>query len=77
SSRPSPIPAHECTVVPPMLTDAIPVEAVIARPEWPRPPRARIISRKRTDLPVPGQNPVKNTFSPRSTLRSTFFCSSE
>ncbi|KAG2123605.1 hypothetical protein DEU56DRAFT_745290, partial [Suillus clintonianus] len=32
SSRPSPIPAHECTVVPPMLTDAIPVEAVIARP---------------------------------------------
>ncbi|KAG1904439.1 uncharacterized protein F5891DRAFT_891446, partial [Suillus fuscotomentosus] len=53
SSRPSPIPAHECTVVPPVLTDAIPVEAVIPRPEWPRPPRARMISRKRTDLPVP------------------------
>ncbi|KAJ8593557.1 hypothetical protein M405DRAFT_731234, partial [Rhizopogon salebrosus TDB-379] len=74
---PSPIPAQECTVVPPMLTDAIPVDAVIARPSWPRPPRTRMISRKSTDLPVPGQNPVKNTFSPRSTLRSTSFCSSE
>ncbi|KII93469.1 hypothetical protein PLICRDRAFT_65084, partial [Plicaturopsis crispa FD-325 SS-3] len=30
SSCPKPIPAHECSVVPPMLTDAMPVDAVMA-----------------------------------------------
>ncbi|EPT04417.1 hypothetical protein FOMPIDRAFT_1081467, partial [Fomitopsis schrenkii] len=43
-SLPRPMPAHECSVHPPMFTAAIPVAAVIARrPEY-RSPRFRIIS---------------------------------
>ncbi|KAI6159526.1 hypothetical protein EDD17DRAFT_1486267, partial [Pisolithus thermaeus] len=65
SSCPKPIPAHEWTVVPPIFTLAIPVEAVIAKRPDPCPPQTRMISRSRTDLPVPERSdPVKNTFSP-------------
>lgn len=52
-SWPKPIPAQECSVVPPMLTEAIPVEAVMPSVADEEPPDMRIISRKRTDLPVP------------------------
>ncbi|KZT06266.1 uncharacterized protein LAESUDRAFT_604359, partial [Laetiporus sulphureus 93-53] len=52
-SRPSPIPAHECNVDPPMFTEAIPVAAVTARVRSPRPPQYLMISRSRTDFPVP------------------------
>jgi hypothetical protein len=48
-----PTPAQECNVVPPMLTAAIPVDAVIPRTDEGDPPRTRIISRRRTDFPVP------------------------
>ena len=49
---PKPIPAQECNVVPPMLMDAIPVEAVIAT-LWPVDLKNRIISRSKTVFPVP------------------------
>ncbi|EGO28446.1 hypothetical protein SERLADRAFT_380103, partial [Serpula lacrymans var. lacrymans S7.9] len=44
SSWPRPIPAQECNVVPPILTDAIPVDAVIASSPEERPPHIRMIS---------------------------------
>ncbi|KAF9243747.1 hypothetical protein BU15DRAFT_42519, partial [Melanogaster broomeanus] len=56
SSCPMPIPAHECNVVPPILTEAMPVEAVTASLEWPRPPQTLMISRSKTDFPVPSEN---------------------
>lgn len=75
----SPTPPNECKVTPPMLQAAIPVEAVTAtasgflaylfRKPW-------IISRSRTDLPVPAL-PVKNTFFCCCITRvKTFCCSS-
>ncbi|KAI0080063.1 hypothetical protein K474DRAFT_1590717, partial [Panus rudis PR-1116 ss-1] len=77
-SLPRPIPAHECRVHPPMLMDAIPVEAVM-----PTSPHSAswdlhhlIISRSRTDFPVPA-DPVKNTFFPRLTKSRTCCCSSD
>lgn len=51
-SFPRPMPAQECRVQPPMFTAAIPVVAVIAI----SPPLSRqcvMISRRRTDFPVP------------------------
>ncbi|KAI9572607.1 hypothetical protein HD554DRAFT_1983276, partial [Boletus coccyginus] len=44
SSCPMPMPAHECRVVPPMLTEAMPVDAVIARVGQPLPPRASMMA---------------------------------
>ncbi len=51
-SSPRPIPAQECNVVPPMLMDAIPVEAVIATLR-PVDSKNCIISRSKTVFPVP------------------------
>ena len=51
-----PMPAHECSVVPPIFTEAIPVDAVIARVGLPLPPQASIMARSRTDFPVPTKN---------------------
>ena len=51
-SFPSRIPDHECMVLPPMLRPAIPVEAVIATLAD-GPPSVFMISRSRTDFPVP------------------------
>ena len=48
-----PMPAHECNVVPPMFTEAMPVDAVIARVGEPLPPQASMMARSRTDFPVP------------------------
>ncbi|EJF66393.1 hypothetical protein DICSQDRAFT_46552, partial [Dichomitus squalens LYAD-421 SS1] len=76
SSLPNPMPAHECSVHPPMFTDAMPVDAVIASCKLARPPLALMIFRKRTDLPVPA-DPVKNTLSPRCTFARTYRCSGE
>ena len=91
SSFPIPIPAHECSVVPPIFTAAIPVDAVIARPGLPLPPHASMMARSRTDFPVPTKtqlsfgmrmlslpaDPVKKTFSPLLTISSTVLCSSD
>jgi hypothetical protein len=49
------MPAQECIVVPPILTDAIPVDAVIPSVEGAA-PNTLIISRSNTDLPVPIAN---------------------
>lgn len=51
-SFPRPIPAQEWTVLPPILRPAIPVDAVTAI-ESPYGLKILIISRKRTDFPVP------------------------
>lgn len=48
-----PMPAHEWSVVPPIFTEAIPVDAVIARVGLPLPPQASMMARSRTDFPVP------------------------
>lgn len=50
------MPAHECIVLPPMLSPAIPVEAVMAtssRSTDSGPLSKRMISRNNTDFPVP------------------------
>ncbi|KAI0047662.1 hypothetical protein FA95DRAFT_1463630, partial [Auriscalpium vulgare] len=76
-SSPRPIPAHECSVVPPIFTDAMPVDAVIASLSGlPGSLRALIISRRRTDFPMyqPAE-PVKKTFSPCATLCRMARCS--
>ncbi|KAI0317992.1 hypothetical protein OF83DRAFT_1030784, partial [Amylostereum chailletii] len=52
-SFPRRIPAQECRVVPPILRDAIPVDAVIANHFFCSGPNNLMISRRRTDLPVP------------------------
>lgn len=52
-SFPSLIPAHEWRVTPPILRAAIPVEAVTATASGEVSRRSFIISRKRTDFPVP------------------------
>ncbi|TEB39068.1 hypothetical protein FA13DRAFT_435508 [Coprinellus micaceus] len=65
SSCPSPIPAQEWRVQPPMLTAAMPVVAVIAM----SPPLSRqwvIISRNSTDFPVPCRT-QKNQCEQRAT----------
>lgn len=49
---PRPMPAQECKVVPPMLTDAIPVDAVTATIQ-PVDLKKPMISRSKTVLPVP------------------------
>lgn len=58
-SLPKPIPAQECKVVPPMLTAAIPVLAVIANVSEAQPPHDRMISRSSTDFPVPKRLQLK------------------
>ncbi|KAJ7225903.1 hypothetical protein GGX14DRAFT_312589, partial [Mycena pura] len=74
-SVPIPMPAQECSVHPPILMAAIPVEAVmpsvrcISR-------RCLMISRSSTDLPVPAE-PEKKVFFPRRTLSRTKLCSPE
>jgi hypothetical protein len=55
-SLPKPIPANECTVLPPMLRPAIPVEAVMAMDSGKRSRSKRMISRRRTDFPVPARH---------------------
>ncbi|KZP32386.1 hypothetical protein FIBSPDRAFT_723255, partial [Athelia psychrophila] len=55
SSWPSPMPVQECKVVPPIFIAAMPVEAVIPRSSDDLPPRVAIISRNKTDLPVPSR----------------------
>ncbi|KAF8139880.1 hypothetical protein EV363DRAFT_1153034, partial [Boletus edulis] len=77
SSCPRPMPAHECNVVPPIFTEAMPVDAVIARLGQPLPPQASMMARSRTDFPVPAKKPVKKTFSPPFTISSTVLCSSD
>lgn len=60
---PSPMPAKEWIVVPPIAQAAIPVEAVTTTPSFDRPCkllRAVIMWRKSTDFPVPAE-PVKKT----------------
>ncbi|KAI0028298.1 hypothetical protein K488DRAFT_58969, partial [Vararia minispora EC-137] len=52
-SFPRPIPAHECSVCPLTLTDAIPVDAVIASRSEGSSFHSLIISRSKTDFPVP------------------------
>ena len=47
------MPAHECNVVPPIFTEAMPVDAVIASVGQPLPPQASMMARSRTDFPVP------------------------
>ncbi|KAK3805084.1 MAG: hypothetical protein JOS17DRAFT_693002, partial [Linnemannia elongata] len=67
ASAPNPTPTNECSVQPPMLQAAMPVDAVTATAS----------SRSNTDLPVPA-DPVKNTFRPyRMTCSRTCRCSSE
>ncbi len=54
---PSPTPLNECSVCPPMLHAAMPVDAVTATASALRTcflRRLPMISRRRTDLPVPG-----------------------
>jgi len=51
-SSPSLIPAQECSVTPPMLIAAIPVEAVIATVSK-EPVKNLTISLNKTDFPVP------------------------
>ncbi|KAI0047667.1 hypothetical protein FA95DRAFT_1492219 [Auriscalpium vulgare] len=76
-ASPRPIPAHECSVTPPMFKAAMPVDAVVTSLDGSCGSlRTLMISRRRTDLPVPAY-PVKNTFSPRITLRRTSCCSRE
>lgn len=56
SSTASPAPPNECNVIPPMLQAAIPVEAVTATASGALEYFLRsdlIISRRRTDFPVP------------------------
>jgi len=54
-SLPSPTPAKEWSVVPPMLMAAIPVDAVTATAESPKSSRScSMIALSRTLLPVPG-----------------------
>ncbi|KAH6916797.1 hypothetical protein BKA70DRAFT_1090118, partial [Coprinopsis sp. MPI-PUGE-AT-0042] len=66
-SLPSPMAAKECMVLPPMLSPAMPVEAVMATSCSINRPRAQeIIARRRTDFPVPG-GPVKKTLRPALT----------
>ncbi|TFL03627.1 hypothetical protein BDV98DRAFT_503935, partial [Pterulicium gracile] len=74
-----PIPAHECSVTPPMFTAAIPVVAVTPILSSRGPPKWSIMERRRTDLPVPNipALPVKNTFCPDLTRSMTICCSSE
>ncbi|KAI0344110.1 hypothetical protein BDW22DRAFT_1305332, partial [Trametopsis cervina] len=74
-SFPSPIAAHECSVLPPTLTAAIPVEAVTAN-FISFSLHHRMISRSRTDLPVPAE-PVKNTLLPLWTIFRTCSCSGD
>lgn len=74
----SPAPLKLCRVTPPILQAAIPVDAVTATAsaDWPRfPRRLRMISRKRTDFPVPYRE-MCNVFSyPRSRrLREALTC---
>ena len=85
-SFPSPIPAQEWRVQPPIFTAAIPVDAVIARFCEDLPPKLSMIARSRTDLPVPWlqmfhsrnikeetelpAEPVKNTLRPCLTWSS-------
>ena len=52
-SLPIPIPAHECSVTPPIFTAAIPVDAVIPSEDDAEPPLNWMISRSKTDFPVP------------------------
>ncbi|KZP32338.1 hypothetical protein FIBSPDRAFT_723153, partial [Athelia psychrophila] len=55
ASRPRPIPAQECKVVPPIFIAAMPVEAVIPSVLDDAPPNVAMISRNKTDLPVPSR----------------------
>lgn len=77
-SSASPAPPNACSVTPPMLHAAIPVEAVTATASFVFAYfffRAMIISRSRTDFPVPAE-PVKKTLSPSwTTSCRTLFCS--
>ncbi|KAF8488179.1 hypothetical protein JB92DRAFT_3017900 [Gautieria morchelliformis] len=74
------MPAHECSVTPPMLTAAIPVcrskDAVMATLSETPPPKCVIISLNRTDFPVPAK-PVKNMFFPCLIRSRICCCSSE
>lgn len=63
-------------VEPPMWYPAMPVEAVTAVFRLPGPRHHRMISRSKTDLPVPAA-PVKNRLSPAMTLSRTRYCSSD
>ncbi|KAJ3881226.1 hypothetical protein F5051DRAFT_397875 [Lentinula edodes] len=74
-SLPRPMPAQECTVDPLILIPAIPVLAVTATSSF-LDRRTLMISRKRTDLPVPA-GPVKKTLPPALTVSRTCFCSLE
>lgn len=84
------MPAHECNVVPPMFTEAMPVDAVMARVGHPFPPQVSMIERSRTDFPVPNKiqlrqdekepvfvpaDPVKKMFSLLCTISRTALCS--
>ncbi|TFL03623.1 hypothetical protein BDV98DRAFT_504426 [Pterulicium gracile] len=53
SRLPSPTPAKECRVPPPMLTPAIPVDAVMAISSDGSGSKSLMISRRRTDFPTP------------------------
>ncbi|KAJ7456630.1 hypothetical protein FB451DRAFT_611332 [Mycena latifolia] len=90
-SLPRPIPANECTVEPPMLRPAIPVDAMTATAPGSSAFNAFIISRRRIDFPVPfihstirtsrrttnrlTAGPVKNTDFLSRTISRTFCCS--
>ncbi|KAI8872648.1 hypothetical protein GQ42DRAFT_114971, partial [Ramicandelaber brevisporus] len=61
---PSPMPAKECNVAPPILNAAMPVEAVIATAFFPWTPLScAMSSASSADLPVPA-DPVIKTLSP-------------
>lgn len=65
-SRAKPAPPNAWSVTPPMLQAAIPVDAVTATASFVLAYfflRATMISRSKTDFPVPAE-PVKNTFTP-------------
>ncbi|KAJ6575525.1 hypothetical protein B0H10DRAFT_1670116, partial [Mycena sp. CBHHK59/15] len=75
-SAPMPIPAQECNVTPSIFIAAIPVDAVIPSAGQLRPPSSLIISRRRTDLPVPAE-PEKKVLRPSLTRWRTALCSGE
>mmetsp|Transcript_93504 Transcript_93504/g.248198 ORF Transcript_93504/g.248198 Transcript_93504/m.248198 type:complete len:228 (-) Transcript_93504:347-1030(-) len=75
---PSPTPAQLCTVVPPMFTAAMPVDAQTATSLAPvcLERRAAMARRSRKLLPVPAE-PVKNTEAPPQIHSNTALCSAD